>query len=58
MKKYTQPSIELTKFDVEDVIMASGTGSTSLKEGTDSNVLNSAKGNLTGGTAGYTVVVW
>ena len=56
MKKYTQPSIELTKFDVEDVIMASG--SNSLKEGTDSNVLNSAKANLTGGTAGYTVVEW
>ncbi len=53
MKKYTQPSIELTKFDVEDVIMASGKGS--LGEGT-SVTFDDAKNALN--PAGYTVVEW
>ena len=54
MKKYTQPSIELTKFDVEDVIMASDPApSKSLGKGT-TVTLTDAQDALTG----YTVVEW
>ena len=54
MKKYTQPSIELTKFDVEDVIMASGT--ISAGAGASSEVKAAATTDLK--AAGYTVVEW
>ena len=53
MKKYTQPSIELTKFDVEDVIMASGKGS--LGAGT---TVDKAAATTELKAAGYTVVEW
>lgn len=53
MKKYTSPIIELTKFDVEDVIMTSGT---SLGASASTEVKNAAKETLK--TAGYTVVEW
>ena len=53
MKKYTQPSIELTKFDVEDVIMASGTSAD--KDASDA-VKAAAATDLK--AAGYTVVEW
>ena len=54
MKKYTQPSIELTKFDVEDVIMASGT--VSAGAGASQEVKDAAESALQG--ASYTVVQW
>lgn len=54
MKKYTSPIIELTKFDVEDVIMNSGV-STSLGAGTSAN---KAEATQKLNTAGYTVVEW
>ena len=54
MKKYTQPSIELTKFDVEDVIMTSGT--VSAGAGASDAVKAAATADLK--TAGYTVVEW
>ena len=53
LKKYTQPSIELTKFDVEDVIMASGKGS--LGAGT---TVDKAAATADLKAAGYTVVEW
>lgn len=51
MKKYTQPSIELTKFDVEDVIM---TSAISAGSGASTEVKTAAKSALE--SAGYTVV--
>ena len=53
MKKYTQPSIELTKFDVEDVIM---TSAISAGKNASTEVKAAAKSALEG--AGYTVVEW
>ena len=56
MKKYTSPIIELTKFDVEDVIMTAGPGtSTSLGSGTTADK-NAVKADLT--SAGYVAVEW
>ena len=52
MKKYTSPIIELTKFDVEDVIMTSGT-STSLGSGTTADE-KAVKADLK--AAGYVAV--
>lgn len=53
MKKYTQPSIELTKFDVEDVIM---TSAISAGSGASTDVKAAATSDLK--AAGYTVVEW
>lgn len=51
MKKYTTPNIEVTKFDVEDIIMLSSAGASASTE-----TKAAAKEALT--TAGYTVVEW
>ena len=53
MKKYTQPSIELTKFDVEEVIM---TSAISAGKNASTEVKAAAAADLK--AAGYTVVEW
>ena len=53
MKKYTQPSIELTKFDVEDVIMTSA-----ISAGKNASDAVKAAATTDLKAAGYTVVEW
>jgi len=54
MKKYVQPSVEITAFEVEDIIMASGSG-ISLGKGASEEVLTEAATNL---SSDYVVVTW
>ena len=55
MKKYTQPSIELVRFSVED-IMSDSAGSISAGKNASTEVKAAATEALKG--AGYTVVEW
>ena len=63
MKKYTQPTVEITAFDFEDITMSVGGGSDPVTPPVTNMSGDNAAGNLSAFTAdanaaGFNVVEW
>ncbi len=57
MKKYTQPSVEITAFDFEDITMSAVGGGGSLKD-KDQNTLTNYYSDVQNDGAGTVTVEW